>query len=115
MATHSNTQQCIASQIKAVRGIANHRTATHSIRHVLAYVGPPRARNLGNKIRDAMLKLGTLWVVPRQVGGERRPPAEVAHEIEENMLAAATKILIGSVAQPATSSSKYRRVMGISE
>ena len=67
-----------------------------------------RARNPGHKIRDAMLKLGTLWDVPRQVEGKKRPPAEVAQEIEEDMLKKAKKILIGSVAKPATSSSKYR-------
>ena len=63
-----------------------------------------RARNPGHKIRDAMLKLGTLWGVPRQVEGKKRPPAEVAQEIEENMLKKAKKILIGSVAKPATQS-----------
>ena len=67
-----------------------------------------RARNPGHKIRDAMLKLGTLWDVPRQVEGQKRPPAEVAQEIEDSMLKTATNILIGSVAKPATSSSKYR-------
>ena len=67
-----------------------------------------RARNPGHKIRDAMLKLGTLWDVPRQVEGKKRPPAEVAQEIEENMLKKAKKILIGSVPKLATSSSKYR-------
>ena len=45
-----------------------------------------RARNPSNKARDAMLKLGTLWGVPRQVEGKKRPPAEVAREVEENML-----------------------------
>ena len=55
-----------------------------------------RVRNPSNKVRDAMLKLGTLWDVPRQVEGMRRPPAEVAQEIEENMLKRAKKILIGS-------------------
>ena len=67
-----------------------------------------RARNPGHKIRDAMLKLGTLWDVPRQVEGKKRPPAEVAQEIEDNMLKKAKKILIGSVPKLATSSSKYR-------
>ena len=61
-----------------------------------------RARNPGHKIRDAMLKLGTLWDVPRNVEGKKRPPAEVAQEIEENMLKKAEKILIGSAATPAT-------------
>ena len=61
-----------------------------------------RARNPGNKIRDAMLKLGTLWDVPRKVEGKKRPPAEVAQEIEENMLKTAKTMLSGSVAKPAT-------------
>ena len=60
-----------------------------------------RARNPGHKIRDAMLKLGMRWGVPGKVKGKKRPPAEVAQEIEENMLKKAKKILIGSVAKPA--------------
>ena len=51
-----------------------------------------------------MLKLGTLWDVPRHVKGNKRPPAEVAKEVEENMLKKAKKMLIGSVAKPATQS-----------
>ena len=63
-----------------------------------------RARNPGHKIRDAMLKLGTLWNVPRKAAGKTRPPAEVAQEIEESMLKKTKKIIIGSVAKPATQS-----------
>ena len=63
-----------------------------------------RARNPGNKVRDAMLKLGTFWDVPRKVAGKKRAPAEVAQEVEENMLKKAKKMLMDSVAQPATQS-----------
>ena len=112
---HGNAKQHkamhgMAKQSKAKRSIAKQPKATHIIRHVLAYVGPQRARSPGNKMRGAMLKLGTLWDVPRQVEGKRRPLAEVAHDIEESMPKKTKKVLIVSVAKPATSSSKYRRV-----
>ena len=68
-----------------------------------------RARNPGHKIRDAMLKLGTLWDVPRQVEGKKRPPAEVAQEIEENMLKKAKKILSGGAAAQRQMSSYFTR------
>ena len=45
-----------------------------------------RARSPSNQVRDAMLKLGTGWDVPRKVEGKKRPPAEVEQEVEENML-----------------------------
>ena len=56
-----------------------------------------RAGNPSHKLRDAMLKLGTLWDVPRQVAGKKRPPAEVAQELEENMLKKAKRMLSGMV------------------
>ena len=60
-----------------------------------------RARNPGHKIRDAMVKLGRLWGVSSTVQGKKRPPAEVAQEIEENMLKKAKNIRIGSAADRA--------------
>ena len=45
-----------------------------------------RDGNPSNEVRDAMLKLGTFWDVPRKVAGKKRAPAEVAQEVEENML-----------------------------
>ena len=57
-----------------------------------------RAGNPSHKLRDAMLKLGARWDVPRQVEGKKRPPAEVAQEVEENMLKKAKRMLSDSVA-----------------
>ena len=67
-----------------------------------------RARNPSNKARDVMLKLGTLGDVPRQVEGKKRPPAEVAQAVKENMLKKAKKMLSGSVAEPAPQSDNNR-------
>ena len=45
-----------------------------------------RVRTPSNKVRDAMLKLGKFWQVPRKVTGQMRPPSEVAEAVEANML-----------------------------
>ena len=67
-----------------------------------------RAGNPSNKLRDAMLKLGTFWDVPRKVAGKKRAPAEVAQEIEENMLKTAKTMLNGTVANGMTQSDSNR-------
>ena len=52
-----------------------------------------------NEVRDAMLKLGKFWKVLGCVQGQKRPPAEVAKEVEENTFKKAKEMLIGSVAR----------------
>ena len=52
---------------------------------------------------------GAFWGVPRQAEGKKRPPADVAQEIEENMLKKAKKILIGSAAAQRKISSYFTR------
>ena len=68
-----------------------------------------RARRPSHKIRNAMLKLGTRWGVPGKALGERRPPAEVAQKIEENMLTKAKTILRASAGAQRKISSFFTR------
>ena len=45
-----------------------------------------RTPNPSNKVRDAMMKLGSIWKVAHKSRGQKRRPAEVAKELEERML-----------------------------
>ena len=61
-----------------------------------------RTTNPNNKVRDAMLKLGSHWSVPRNAKGKKRSPSEVAQDMEESMLKRASLVLSSSVSKPAT-------------
>ena len=49
---------------------------------------------------DAMTKLGSLWDVKQKVGGKKRPPADVAEDLEKCMLKKAKEVIGGGVAKP---------------
>ena len=55
-----------------------------------------RAGQPSNQVRDAMCKLGTRWDVAQKVKGKKRPPAEVAQDLDEKMLKKAKTMLRGS-------------------
>ncbi len=55
-----------------------------------------RAGQPSNQVRDAMCKLGPRWGVAQKVRGTKRPPAEVAQDLEEKMLKKAKTMLRGS-------------------
>ena len=46
-----------------------------------------------NKVRDAMMKLGSDWNVPLKTSGKNRAPADVAKDLEWEFLAAARRLL----------------------
>ena len=62
-----------------------------------------------HEVRDAMLKLGSRWDVPRSSQGKKRPPAEVARELEGRMLEQAKELLHSSVVKPAALSNTSPR------
>ena len=51
-----------------------------------------------------MLKLGTFWNVQRKVKGNKRPPREVAKELDERMLEKGKELLTANVAEAAAQS-----------
>ena len=53
-----------------------------------------------NKVRDAMMKLGSRWEVKQWAQGKKRSLAEVAHELDERMRKKARELLSSSVAKP---------------
>ena len=63
-----------------------------------------RAANPSHKVRDAMVKLGSHWDVPRNAKGRKRSPSEVTKHMEESMLKRARLVLSSSVSQLATQS-----------
>ena len=42
--------------------------------------------NPSHEVRDAMAKLGPRWKVRQKENGKKRPPGEVARDIEESLL-----------------------------
>ena len=42
--------------------------------------------NPSHEVRDAMAKLAPRWKVPQKENGKKRPPGEVARDIEESLL-----------------------------
>ena len=56
--------------------------------------------NPSNEVRDAMAKLGPRWKVRQKENGKKRPPGEVARDIEESLLDKAKVMLGTSVAKP---------------
>ena len=61
-------------------------------------------RKPSNEVRDAMMKLGPRWDVKQNEQGKKRPPAEVARELEERMHKKARELLSRSVAKPSSQS-----------
>ena len=59
-----------------------------------------RASSPSNKVRDAMMKLGTHWNVPQKTNGKKRAPAAVAKDMEDNMLKKGRLVLITGVEKP---------------
>ena len=59
-----------------------------------------REKKPSHAVRDAMMKLGSTWEVPRKIKQKKRLPAEVARDLDERMRKKAREIL-GSVAKPA--------------
>ena len=53
------------------------------------------------KVRDAMMKLGSTYQVSRYIARKKRPPLEVARDLDERMRKKAREVL-GSVAKSAT-------------
>ena len=45
-----------------------------------------------NEKRDAMTKLGSKWNVPQKVAGKKRPPSEIAADLEREILAFAERL-----------------------
>ena len=46
-----------------------------------------------HKVRDAMTKLGSEWNVPQKTSGKKRAPADVAKDLERELLATARRLL----------------------
>ena len=49
--------------------------------------------NPSNKLRDAMTKLGSDWNVPQKICGKKRAPADVAKDLEKELLATAQRLM----------------------
>ena len=47
-------------------------------------------------MRDAMMKLGSRWRVLQTTKGQKRPPADVAIDLERRMLEDANRLLAGN-------------------
>ena len=45
-----------------------------------------------NKIQDAMTKLGSDWNVPQKAAGKKRPPSEIAADLERELVAFAKRL-----------------------
>ena len=60
---------------------------------LLAWQTAARTTRATHKTRNAMAKLGSSWNVPQRASGKTRPPAEIAAELETEMLACARRLL----------------------
>ena len=57
-----------------------------------------------HEVRNAMMKLGSHWEVKRCNQGKKRPPAEVAQELDERMRKKARELLSSSGTKPSSQS-----------
>jgi len=55
-----------------------------------------RATRPTHLVRDAMMKLGSRWRVLQKTKGQKRPPADVAIDLERRMLEDANRLLAGN-------------------
>ena len=53
-----------------------------------------------NEVRDAMMKLGSRWEVSQYIQRKKRPPAEVAQELDERMRRKARELLTNRGLKP---------------
>ncbi len=60
---------------------------------LLAWQTQARTRKATHEARDAMTKLGSSWNVPQKAIGKKRPTAEIAADLETEMLAYAKRLL----------------------
>ena len=72
------------------------RSEETRVKKLLSDVATLRAwqteEHASHKIRDAMTKLGSEWNVPQKAAGKKRPPSEIAADLEREILAFAERL-----------------------
>ena len=82
--------------IKSLDDIFAKRSEEPRVKKLLTDVATLRAwqseASASNKLRDAMMKLGSIWNVPQKAAGKKRAPQDVSADLEHEFLAFAERL-----------------------
>ena len=82
--------------ISSLAHIFAQRSEETQVKKLLSDVATLRAwqteEHASHKIRDAMTKLGSEWNVPQKAARKKRPPSEIAADLEREILAFAERL-----------------------
>ena len=92
-----------------LQGISSEADAYQLLDDIPVLLEWQRSRKPTNQVRDAMLKLGSQWRIPRQINGKKRSPGDVAQDVEESMLKKAKILLNNSVVKPVLYSRSFAK------